>query len=461
MLSASRPSLDSLDVRAVSEAISFLAHRARTDVDTSPTSPAAEVFSHLGRAPDDIVTVTSSLPGWHHVTAVRALDAYVDAHAAPSPWWSVTGDMRAHHDIVTVLTKCHARGHYSPAAVQYRSVDTGPDTSESVPVFGFRTTTSPDGHPVAVVLRGPGESGSDKVSVTVLAADTDCATATSNAITNSLPEHDVLRGKILTLGQKQSRGNELVGFLPRPNVSAEQLVLPAGTAERLQRHIVAVGRHAAELRAAGQHVKRGVLLYGPPGTGKTHTVRYLLGSLNGTTAVVLSGSSLQYIGSAAALARELQPAVVVVEDVDLIAGERSSHSSSPLLFTLLDAMDGIAADADITFVLTTNRPEIIERAVRDRPGRIDLAVEVPLPDAEGRRRLVELYTADASVAADVQPIVDATEGVTASYVRELVRRAVLAALTSGSEVVRDDHVRAAVDGLAEERSELTRSLLGG
>ncbi|WP_188544294.1 AAA family ATPase [Rhodococcoides trifolii] len=460
MLSASRPSLDSLDIRAVFEAISYLAHHARSEIDASPTSPAAEVFSHLGCAPDDIVTVQSSLPGWHHVTAVRAIDAYVETHPSASPWWSVSGDMRAHQDIVTVLTKCHARGPYSAAAVQYRSVDTGPDTTESLPVFGLRTTTSPDGHPVAVLLRGPGESGSDKVTVTVLAADSDCATTTSQAITESLPEHDVLRGKILTLGQKQNRGNELVGFLPKPNVDASDLILPDGTAERLYRHIVAVGAHAAELRAAGQHVKRGVLLYGPPGTGKTHTVRYLLGSLTGTTAVVLSGSSLQYIGTAAALARELQPAVVVVEDVDLIAGERSSHSSSPLLFTLLDAMDGISADADITFVLTTNRPEVIERAVRDRPGRIDLAVEVPLPDAEGRRRLVELYTADVTVTADIGPIVDATEGATASYVRELVRRAVLASLTSGAEDVGEEHVRAAVDGLSEERGELTRSLLG-
>jgi len=47
------------------------------------------------------------------------------------------------------------------------------------------------------------------------------------------------------------------------------------------------------------------------------------------------------------------------------------------LFSLLDAMDGVGADADVTFVLTTNRADILETALADRPGRVDLAVEIP------------------------------------------------------------------------------------
>ena len=82
----------------------------------------------------------------------------------------------------------------------------------------------------------------------------------------------------------------------------------------------------------------------------------------------------------------------MLEDVDLIAEERTRQGSgcTTLLFELLNQMDGLADDADILFVLTTNRPDLLEPALAARPGRIDQAIEVPLPDADCRRRLFEL-----------------------------------------------------------------------
>src|SRR5688572_12792394 len=64
--------------------------------------------------------------------------------------------------------------------------------------------------------------------------------------------------------------------------------------------------------------------------------------------------------------------------------------ANALLFELLNQMDGLAEDADVLFVLTTNRPDVLEPALAARPGRIDQAIEIPLPDAECRRRLLEL-----------------------------------------------------------------------
>src|SRR5206468_2409425 len=103
--------------------------------------------------------------------------------------------------------------------------------------------------------------------------------------------------------------------------------------------------------------KRGLLLHGPPGTGKTHTVRYLMSRMTDATVIILTGSAMRFISKAAELARRLQPSMLVVEDVDLVAQDRTITAGNPLLFSLLDAMDGIGADADVTFVLTTNRPE--------------------------------------------------------------------------------------------------------
>src|SRR3546814_18691213 len=85
--------------------------------------------------------------------------------------------------------------------------------------------------------------------------------------------------------------------------------------------------------------------------------------------------------------------MVVLEDVDLVAMERTmpGHGTNPLLFQLLKEMDGLAEDADIVFVLTTNRVDLPEPALAARPGRIAPAVEVKLPDADSRRRLLALY----------------------------------------------------------------------
>src|ERR687888_1543779 len=97
----------------------------------------------------------------------------------------------------------------------------------------------------------------------------------------------------------------------------------------------------------------------------------------------------------------LQPATILLEDVDLIAEERTQQDSgcNVLLFELLNQMDGLADDADILFLLTTNRPDILEPALAARPGRIDEAVELPLPDADGRRALFDLYARGLTVSA--------------------------------------------------------------
>ena len=167
---------------------------------------------------------------------------------------------------------------------------------------------------------------------------------------------------------------------------------PQGLLEKVSDHALGIAEHRESLNEYGQHLKRGVLLYGRPGTGKTHTVRYLLSQSEGVTAILLSGGSLARISEAAAMARALQPSIVVLEDCDLIAEDRSfGHGPQPLLFEVLDAMDGLDNDADVAFVLTTNRVDMLERALAQRPGRVDLAVDIPLPALAERIGLVRLY----------------------------------------------------------------------
>src|SRR5919202_6202127 len=115
--------------------------------------------------------------------------------------------------------------------------------------------------------------------------------------------------------------------------------------------------------------------------------------MSGRTVILTAGLGMGLLQPAVQLARMLAPSMVVLEDVDLIAEVRGMPygHTGPLLFELLNEMDGLAEDADVIFVLTTNRPEILESALAARPGRIDLAVELPLPDAADRRQLLALY----------------------------------------------------------------------
>jgi ATP-dependent 26S proteasome regulatory subunit len=154
--------------------------------------------------------------------------------------------------------------------------------------------------------------------------------------------------------------------------------------------------------------------------------------------------------------------MVVIEDVDLIAEERGPlRGQHPLLFQLLNEMDGLAEDADVVFVLTTNRADLLEPALAARPGRVDLALEIPLPAAAERRRLLELYGRGLDLdPALLDAAVSRTEGATASFFRELLRKAALASLEAGRERVDAEDLDAALDELLHETASLTRVLLG-
>jgi len=190
-------------------------------------------------------------------------------------------------------------------------------------------------------------------------------------------ERSVLRGQVLSLGGSDYEpGVGGITFHRRPSLTPHDIVLPPGILERVQRHVAGVVRHRDRLRSCGQHLKRGMLLHGPPGTGKTHTVRYLLGALPDLTIILLAGPSIQFVSEATQMARALAPALVVLEDCDLVAESRDHYpGAQPLLFQVLESLDGLSDDADVAFLLTTNRVDILEPALAQRPGRIDLAVE--------------------------------------------------------------------------------------
>ena len=162
----------------------------------------------------------------------------------------------------------------------------------------------------------------------------------------------------------------------------------------------------------------------------------------------------------------MEPATVILEDVDLIGTERDHQAvgANALLFELLNQMDGLAEDVDVLFVLTTNRPDVLEPALAARPGRVDQAIEVPPPDADCRRRLFELFSRGLRVeVADWGRVIDRTAGVSGAFIRELLRKAAVYAAEEdgkGPLTVHDRHLDEALTELLVAGGPLTKSLLG-
>jgi hypothetical protein len=316
----------------------------------------------------------------------------------------------------------------------------------------------------ALLIQGPGEHHPG-LEVEVAGLPVETAQDVLSELDVLRTELNVYRGRMLDVALGPM-GNVVLGFAAPPGLARDDVVLPGVVLDRIERHALGVAAHRDALLAVGQHLKRGLLLYGPPGTGKTHTTRYLLGQMAGYTRLVLTGRSLVAVGQVTELARALQPAVVVLEDVDLVAEDRTmGPRSSPVLFGLLDSMDGAAADADLLFLLTTNRADLLEPALAARPGRVDVAVEIDLPDALARERLLTLYGRGVPLAlteADVQVVVERTDGTTASFLKELIRRSVLEALHDDPSLtaVTGAHLTRALDDLLDAAQGVTRTLLG-
>src|SRR6516225_2205260 len=459
-------SAESQDYRDLARGLLGLLDVARRTLsdEEAPSELVARVTGHLGCELPEVVAVHERFQIWDHVNIQRGIDAYLARHGSDGTWFGMaTGMMRPHQDLLARLATPGPAQVGRAGSASYGTAATGPDTDTEVVTLGLIATTAPGGAPAVIGLRAEREFGPPHGVLEILAADREAASATRAEVARLSAEHNVFRGQVLSFAQSEHHGNELVSFLPRIPLDAGDVVLPAGILEAIDRHAAGLGSLAGELRDAGQHLKRGLLLYGPPGTGKTHTVRYLTGRLASLTVILLTGRSIRFIDQAAALARRLQPSMVVLEDVDLVAVDRDyTPGGNPLLFSLLDAMDGVGADADVTFVLTTNRADILETALADRPGRVDLAVEIPRPDAACRERLLHVYARDLTVDADLGQVVAGTEGVTASFIKELIRRTVLASLRAGERppVLRGPHFAEVLAEMNSEHQALTRSLLG-
>lgn len=420
---------------------------------------------HFGDDPSKLTIVAEKFTDVEHANLHLAVESFATAEGRWHELLGISSEGSQFLGVGLAQLVAGASRHGAPPAqgpVAYINVALGGDGVLACTHLGLYLVG--EGEARLAILVSRTEHGFQGIKVEVLACQRATADRCLAELRRLMRKRNVYRGHVVSLAINETRQLQIT-FHHLPQIDRDQIILPSGVLERIERESVGFSKHAAALRAAGRHLKRGMLLHGPPGTGKTLTAMYLASRMPDRTVLLITGRSMGLLEQACAMARVLQPATIILEDVDLIAEERTRQGNgggcAPILFELLNQMDGLADDADILFVLTTNRPDILEPALAARPGRIDQAVEVPLPDADCRRRLFELYGRGLKVAAPIDPYIERTAGASASFIRELLRKSALFAADEGGDLeVRAKHIDAALHEMVVEGGDLMKSLLG-
>jgi hypothetical protein len=440
------------------------------DAIAAPPVPEPALYArlrkHFGTDPAQLPVVAEEFEAYNRANLHLAVEEVLAAADAPPDLAGVITPEHSYGPSLAKLSRPASAMPFEPGPVEYVDVPLGDDRRLSCVKQGlylFRV----EGRPVALLITEPPmfrPGGGPKAEV--MAHDRDAAERVARRTSKGVSRGAAFRGKVLSV-ERGCYGDSTVKFHKLPYVRRENVILPEELLRRIERQTMGLTRHAERLKAAGRHLKRGILMHGKPGTGKTLSAMYLAAQMPGRTVMVLTGGGMGSVETACQLARLLEPATIVLEDVDLIGTERQGQTvgANALLFELLNQMDGLGEDADIMFILTTNRPEFLEPALAARPGRIDLAIEIPVPDSDCRRRLFDLYGKGLRLdLADPERWVRRTQGVSAAFIRELLRKAaVLAAEEDGAGgelVVTDRHLEEATAELLVAGGSLTKTLLG-
>ncbi|TPJ82281.1 ATP-dependent Clp protease adaptor ClpS [Mesorhizobium sp. B2-6-2] len=429
----------------------------------------AIAWHFAGLAHDEVIATSRQFPGHMRADVQVALDKLFSV--SPVRFFGLYEQHRYETLTYAALTK-EGQHAVTISAAQYQDVDIGESEPTKCLNNGLWLNRDGDLHYAAVLSfhREFGQEAGTCVEIAVPAGEAGLALVSRcfSELEATINAARSYRGKVISLETEGDYRGRSKGVMVHrlPQVPREAIILPDQTLKLLDRNVIRFIESREALRRLGQSTRKGILLYGPPGTGKTHTIRYLAANLPGHTTLIITAGQMGLLSQYMTLARLLQPATVVIEDVDLIARDRENMGSpceESLLNVLLNEMDGLKDNADILFVLTTNRPEQLEAALTGRPGRIDQAIEVPLPDNDCREKLVRLYGGGLKLSDKiVAEAVTRTKGVSAAFIKELMRRAAQTSIMQGDgEAVTSKDLAEALDDMLFTGGRLNVRLLGG
>merc|ERR1712025_691441 len=211
---------------------------------------------------------------------------------------------------------------------------------------------------------------------------------------------------------------------------------------------------------------KGCLLYGAPGTGKTLLARSVASQLDANFLKVVSSAIVdKYIGESARLIREMfnyardhQPCIIFMDEIDAIGGRRFSEGTSAdreiqrTLMELLNQMDGFDALGQVKMIMATNRPDTLDPALL-RPGRLDRKIEIPLPNEQGRLEILKIHANPIAKHGEIdwEAVVKLSEDFNGADLRNVCTEAGMFAIRGEREYVIDEDFMKAVRKVAESK----------
>uniref|UniRef100_A0A3Q7II06 AAA+ ATPase domain-containing protein n=1 Tax=Solanum lycopersicum TaxID=4081 RepID=A0A3Q7II06_SOLLC len=195
---------------------------------------------------------------------------------------------------------------------------------------------------------------------------------------------------------------------------------------------------------------KGVLLYGPPGTGKTLLARAIARNVDANFLKIVSSAIIdKYIGESARLIREMfnyardhQPCIIFMDEIDAIGGRRFSEGTSAdreiqrTLMELLNQLDGFDHIGKVKVIMATNRPDVLDPALL-RPGRLDRKIEIPLPNELSRIEILKIHAAGIAKHGDIdyEAVVKLAEGFNGADLRNVCTEAGISAVRAERDYV--------------------------
>jgi len=204
---------------------------------------------------------------------------------------------------------------------------------------------------------------------------------------------------------------------------------------------------------------KGVLLYGPPGTGKTLLAKAIASNIDANFLKVVSSAIVdKYIGESARLIREMfgyardhQPCVIFMDEIDAIGGRRFSEGTSAdreiqrTLMELLNQMDGFDTLGKVKIIMATNRPDVLDPALL-RPGRLDRKIEIPLPNEQSRLEIIKIHAGHINRQGEIdfESVVKLTDGFNGADLRNVCTEAGMFAIRADRDhILEEDFMKAA------------------
>lgn len=209
---------------------------------------------------------------------------------------------------------------------------------------------------------------------------------------------------------------------------------------------------------------KGVLLYGPPGTGKTLLAKATAATI-GANFIFSPASAIvdKYIGESARLIREMfqyakehEPCIIFMDEIDAIGGRRFSEGTSAdrevqrTLMELLNQMDGFDYLGQTKVIMATNRPDTLDPALL-RAGRLDRKIEIGLPNEAGRLEVFKIHTSKVNKQGefDYEALVKMSDGFNGADIRNVVTEAGFFAIRNDRDYIIQNDLLKAVRKVAE------------